>query len=71
MTAPFLSYTRDGDVLTIDPIHAYTDKAAWYHFPAGVQRVFVQQEGHSVSKPNSIPAEKTPHSGVWGPMAQV
>lgn len=27
-----LSYTRDGDVLTIDPIHAYTDKAAWYRF---------------------------------------
>ena len=27
-----LSCTHDGDVLTIDPIHAYTDKAAWYRF---------------------------------------
>jgi hypothetical protein len=27
-----LSYTYDGDIFSIDPIHAYTDKAAWDRF---------------------------------------
>jgi hypothetical protein len=31
-TSSLLSYTSDGDVLTIDPIHAYTDLGAWQRF---------------------------------------
>jgi hypothetical protein len=27
-----LSYTHDGDIFSIDPIHAYTDRAAWARF---------------------------------------
>ena len=27
-----LSYTHDGDIFSIDPIHAYTDKPAWDRF---------------------------------------
>ena len=31
-THAILSYTHDGDIFSIDPIHAYTDKAAWDGF---------------------------------------
>ena len=31
-THAILSYTHDGDVFSIDPIHAYTDKPAWDNF---------------------------------------
>jgi hypothetical protein len=31
-TNAILSYTHDGDVFSIDPIHAYTDKPAWDRF---------------------------------------
>ncbi|MCK1518447.1 FAD-binding protein [Bradyrhizobium sp. 190] len=31
-TQSILSYTHDGDVFSIDPIHAYTDKPAWDRF---------------------------------------
>jgi len=27
-----LSYTHDGDMFSIDPIHAFSDKAAWDRF---------------------------------------
>src|SRR5258708_753808 len=31
-THAILSYTHDGDIFSIDPIHAYTDKPAWDRF---------------------------------------
>ena len=31
-TSSLLSYTHDGDIFSIDPIHAYTDKPAWDRF---------------------------------------
>jgi FAD/FMN-containing dehydrogenase len=31
-TSSILSYTYDGDIFSIDPIHAYTDKRAWDRF---------------------------------------
>jgi FAD binding domain/D-arabinono-1,4-lactone oxidase len=31
-TNSILSYSHDGDIFSIDPIHAYTDKEAWYDF---------------------------------------
>jgi hypothetical protein len=31
-TSSILSYTYDGDIFSIDPIHAYTDKPAWDRF---------------------------------------
>jgi len=31
-TSSVLSYAHDGDVFSIDPIHAYSDKAAWDRF---------------------------------------
>jgi FAD/FMN-containing dehydrogenase len=31
-TNSILSYSHDGDIFSIDPIHAYTDKAAWDNF---------------------------------------
>jgi hypothetical protein len=31
-TSSLLSYTHDGDVFSIDPIHSSTDNAAWHHF---------------------------------------
>ena len=36
-----LSYTHDGDIISLDPIHAPgdRDKAAWADVPAGIQRL--------------------------------
>jgi FAD/FMN-containing dehydrogenase len=31
-TSSLLSYTHDGDIFSIDPIHAYSDKPAWDRF---------------------------------------
>lgn len=31
-TSSLLSYSHDGDIFSIDPIHASTDDAAWHHF---------------------------------------
>ena len=31
-TSSILSYTYDGDIFSIDPIHAYTDKLQWDTF---------------------------------------
>ena len=31
-THSLLSYSNDGDIFSIDPIHASTDNAAWHHF---------------------------------------
>ena len=40
-TSSLLSYTHDGDIISLDPIHAPgdRDKAAWDRVPARVQRV--------------------------------
>jgi FAD/FMN-containing dehydrogenase len=46
-THAILSYTHDGDVFSIDPIHAYTNKPAWYRF--------LREFNEFASKRNGIP----------------
>ena len=46
-THAMLSYTHDGDVFSIDPIHAYTDKPAWDRF--------LQEFNEFAYKRNGIP----------------
>jgi len=46
-TSSLLSYTYDGDVFSIDPIHAYTDKPAW--------DVFLKEFNEFAHKRNGIP----------------
>jgi FAD/FMN-containing dehydrogenase len=46
-TRAILSYSHDGDVFSIDPIHAYTDKPAWDRF--------LQEFNEFAYKRNGIP----------------
>ena len=46
-THSILSYTHDGDIFSIDPIHAYTDKPAWDRF--------LQEFNEFATKRNGIP----------------
>ncbi|HWB44537.1 MAG TPA: FAD-binding protein [Hyphomicrobiaceae bacterium] len=46
-TNALLSYSHDGDIFSIDPIHAYTDKAAW--------DIFLKEFNDFASKRNGIP----------------
>jgi UDP-N-acetylenolpyruvoylglucosamine reductase len=46
-TNSILSYSYDGDIFSVDPIHAYTDKAAW--------DVFLKEFNEFASRRNGIP----------------
>jgi hypothetical protein len=46
-TNAVLSYTHEGDIFSIDPIHAYTDKPAW--------DVFLKEFNEFAHKRNGIP----------------
>jgi FAD binding domain-containing protein len=46
-TSSILSYTYDGDIFSIDPIHAYTDKPAW--------DVFLKEFNEFAHRRNGIP----------------
>ena len=44
-TGSFLSYTHDGDIFSIDPIHSSTDNAAWHHFLRQFNEFAYQRKG--------------------------
>jgi hypothetical protein len=44
-TSSILSYTRDGDVLTIDPIHAFSDLPAWQRYLREYNEFSYQRKG--------------------------
>ena len=49
-----LSYTHDGDIFSIDPIHAYTDKPAWDRFLKEFNEFALQEERHSLAQPEPV-----------------
>ena len=44
-THSVLSYATDGDVFSIDPIHAYSDKPAWERFLTEFNEFAYQRNG--------------------------
>ena len=44
-TSSLLSYTHDGDIFSIDPIHSVTDNAAWHHFLQQFNEFAYQRNG--------------------------
>jgi len=44
-TGSLLSYSHDGEVFSIDPIHASTDNAAWHHFLQRFNEFAFQRNG--------------------------
>ena len=44
-SSSILSYTRNGDVLTIDPIHAFSDRSAWERYLREFNEFSYQRKG--------------------------
>jgi UDP-N-acetylenolpyruvoylglucosamine reductase len=44
-TSSLLSYTHDGEIFSIDPIHASTDNEAWHHFLRQFNEFAFQRNG--------------------------
>ena len=60
-----LSFTRDGDVLTIDPIHAYSDFPAWERYLREFNEFAYQRKG--IPLLNQTPfVEKKHVTGAYG-----
>ncbi len=57
--AALLSYSHDGEVFSIDPIHASTDDVKWHQFLQRFNRVRFRAQRHSAAESKSIRRAQT------------
>ena len=66
-----LSCTHDGEIFSIDPIHACTDQPAWDRFSAGVQRLRLSARRHSFVESESVRGEAARRGCLWSQVAAI
>ena len=71
-TSSLLSYTYDGDIISLDPIHAPANasRTAWPTVPEGVQRLGASARRHSAAQSEPVRQEGARRRGVRRPVEE-